>query len=93
MTPISNFGHKQDSKVNAAIISSGTGLSETGLCWDGHQLHPFATERGHSDFGPRNELDVQLVKYFHQKYEHISWEESFHGPGMHIINRFFVTFF
>lgn len=75
-------------KGNAAIISPGTGLGEAGLYWDGSHLHPFATEGGHSDFGPRNETDVELVKYFLEKYKHISWERVVSGPGIYSIYQF-----
>jgi len=43
---------------NAALIAPGTGLEEAGLFWDGSYYHPFATEGGHCDFSPRNEVDV-----------------------------------
>ncbi len=85
---ITIYKGKGDGKGNAAIISPGTGLGEAGLYWDGQQLNPFATEGGHTDFGPRNELDVQLVRYFHQKYEHISWERVVSGPGIYSIYQF-----
>lgn len=79
---------KGNGKGNAAIISPGTGLGEAGLFWDGNHLHPFATEGGHTDFGPRNELDIQLVQYFHQQYKHISWERVVSGKGIYSIYKF-----
>ena len=67
---------------NAAIISSGTGLGEAGLYWDGVRYHPFASEGGHCDFGPRNELDIELWRFLHQKYGHVRWERVVSGPGI-----------
>ena len=67
---------------NAAIISSGTGLGEAGLFWDGMRYHPFATEGGHCDFSPRNDLDIELWRYLYQKYGHVSWERVVSGPGI-----------
>ncbi|MGB5781171.1 MAG: glucokinase, partial [Eudoraea sp.] len=73
---------------NAVIISPGTGLGEAGLYWDGAQYHPYATEGGHCDFSPRNELDWELWKSLHQKYGHVSWERVVSGPGIYGIYQF-----
>ncbi len=67
---------------NAAILSAGTGLGEAGLYWDGARYHPFATEGGHCDFSPRNELDVALWRFLQKKYGHVSWERVLSGPGI-----------
>jgi glucokinase len=67
---------------NAAVLSVGTGLGEAGLYWDGARYHPFATEGGHCDFSPRNELDVELWRFLQKKYGHVSWERVLSGPGI-----------
>ncbi|WP_255535224.1 glucokinase [Cellulophaga sp. E16_2] len=67
---------------NAVIISPGTGLGEAGLFWDGTAYHPFASEGGHCDFGPRNDFDLEIWKYFQQKYGHVSWERLLSGQGI-----------
>lgn len=76
---------KYGSKIegNAVIISPGTGLGEAGLYWDGARYHPFATEGGHCDFSPRNDFDLEIWQYFHQKYGHVSWERLLSGQGIH----------
>lgn len=68
---------------NIALISPGTGLGEAGLFWDGTYYHPFASEGGHCDYGPRNESDVEVWNYFLQKYGHVSWERLISGPGIY----------
>lgn len=73
---------------NAVIISPGTGLGEAGLYWDGAHYHPYATEGGHCDFSPRNELDWELWKSLHQKHGHVSWERVVSGPGIYGIYQF-----
>jgi len=75
---------KYGSKIegNAVIISPGTGLGEAGLYWDGSAYHPFATEGGHCDFSPRNDFDLEIWKYFQQKYGHVSWERLLSGQGI-----------
>ncbi len=67
---------------NAVIISPGTGLGEVGLFWDGKTFHPFPSEGGHCDFSPRQDLDVELWRYLHKKYGHVSWERILSGPGI-----------
>ena len=73
---------------NAAVISAGTGLGEAGLFWDGTMHVPFAAEGGHADFGPANELQMELWQYLHNKFGHVSWERVLSGPGQYNIYEF-----
>jgi glucokinase len=75
---------------NAALIAAGTGLGEAGLYWDGAAHRPFACEGGHTDFGPRNELEVDLLRYLRKKFDHISYERIVSGPGIYNLYRFLV---
>jgi glucokinase len=76
------------SKGNIAIIAPGTGLGEAGLFWDGQRYHPFATEGGHSDFGPRMPIDIEIFHYLQQQYGHVSWERVVSGMGIKNIFHF-----
>jgi glucokinase len=76
------------SKGNIAIIAPGTGLGEAGLFWDGQRYHPFATEGGHSDFGPRTHLDVEIFYFLQQQFGHVSWERVVSGMGIKNIFHF-----
>jgi glucokinase len=67
---------------NAAIIAAGTGCGEAGLYWDGRRHHPFATEGGHADFAPRDELEADLLLYLLARHEHVSVERLVSGPGL-----------
>jgi glucokinase len=67
---------------NQAVISAGTGLGEAGMVWDGSQYRIFATEGGHSDFAPRNELEIELFRYLSGQYGHVSYERVVSGPGL-----------
>jgi glucokinase len=71
-----------DAKGNTAIISAGTGLGEAGLHFEGTMRRPFASEGGHADFAPRNELEIDLLRYLLTKYEHVSYERVLSGPGL-----------
>jgi glucokinase len=67
---------------NQGVISAGTGLGEAGMVWDGSEYRIFATEGGHSDFAPRNELEIELFRYLSGRYGHVSYERVVSGPGL-----------
>ncbi len=67
---------------NAAVISAGTGLGEAGLFWDGERHHPFASEGGHGDFGPRDDDEIDLWRWVYAKYGHSSYERVCSGMGL-----------
>src|SRR5262245_22969995 len=73
---------------NAAIISAGTGLGEAGYHWDGARLAPFASEGGHADFAPHDELTIDLYRWLHRRFGHVSWERVVSGPGLVNIYQF-----
>jgi len=64
---------------NMAVISPGTGLGQAGIFWDGRKHIPFACEGGHSDFAPRTELEVGLLKHLFTPYGHVSCERVLSG--------------
>ena len=73
---------------NVAVISAGTGLGEAGILWSDHKLLPFASEGGHADFAPTNELQVELLEYLAQKEAHVSCERVLSGKGLQNIYEF-----
>jgi glucokinase len=74
---------------NRALISAGTGLGEAGLYADGKGgYHPFPSEGGHTDFGPRNELEMDLLRYLMGRFDHVSYERVLSGPGLYNIYQF-----
>jgi len=74
---------------NRALISAGTGLGEAGLYADAEgAYHPFPSEGGHADFAPRNDLEVELLRYLLGRFEHVSYERVLSGPGLHNIYEF-----
>ncbi len=75
---------------NAALISVGTGLGEAGLYWDGHIHRPFASEGGHTNFGPRDELEAELWRYLRKQFDHVSYERVLSGNGLFRIYRFLI---
>ncbi len=73
---------KASPQGNQAVIAAGTGLGEAGMYWNGTQHEVFATEGGHADFAPRNELEVELFRYLNTQYGHVSYERILSGPGL-----------
>lgn len=71
-----------------AILAPGTGLGQGYLCWDGERYRPGASEGGHADFAPADELQTRLLEHLRAQYGHVSWERVLSGPGLHAIYRF-----
>ena len=68
---------------NRALISAGTGLGEGFLVWDGRNYVPYPSEGGHADFAPRNEDEIDLLRFLMQKYNgRISQERVVSGQGL-----------
>lgn len=78
-----------DAVGNSVVIAAGTGLGEAGLHWDGKAYHPFACEGGHTDFAPRTELEIELLRYLLVRFGHVSYERVLSGPGLHTLYQFF----
>jgi glucokinase len=73
---------------NRAVIAAGTGLGQAGMFWDGRQHQVFACEGGHSDFGPRGNLQIELLRYLAAKFGRVSYERVLSGPGLVNIYQF-----
>jgi len=68
---------------NGALIAAGTGLGEAALHWEGKDHRPVASEGGHGDFAPRNELEIELLRYLMNRFGHVSYERALSGPGIY----------
>ena len=89
------------SSGNRAVIAAGTGLGEGGIFWDPRaglggavgdgRWRAFASEGGHSDFAPRDERQIALLKFLLGKYPNASWERVLSGPGLRNIYDFLIT--
>jgi len=68
---------------NRALIAAGTGLGEGLLIWNGHSHVPYPSEGGHSDYAPRNEDEIDLLRFLKQKNDgRISFERVVSGMGL-----------
>jgi glucokinase len=74
---------------NRALIAAGTGLGEGLLIWNGRTHTPYPSEGGHTDYAPRNEDEIDLLRFLKQKYNgRISQERVVSGPGLTNIYEF-----
>lgn len=73
-----------ESNSPIAVIGAGTGLGEGFLTRQGKNYQPFSSEGGHTDFAPRNSMEIDLFKYLQKKLdqEHISVERVVSGQGI-----------
>ena len=67
---------------NRAVIAAGTGLGEAGSYWDGRRHRPWATEGGHACFAPRDELEIELLRFLARRFPRVSWERVVSGRGL-----------
>jgi glucokinase len=74
---------------NRGLIAAGTGLGEGILAWNGRIHVPYPSEGGHTDFGPRNEEEIELLRFLQQKYNgRVSYERVVSGMGLTNIYEF-----
>lgn len=45
------------------VIAPGTGLGEAFLTWDGGRYHAYASEGGHTNFGPSTPREIELLRF------------------------------
>ena len=65
-----------------AVLGAGTGLGEGFLVWGGERYVALASEGGHTDFAPRDALQLRLVDDLRSRYGQASWERVLSGPGL-----------
>ena len=86
-----NAGTEPHHDGNIAVIAAGTGLGEAFLFWDGEHFHPVASEGGHSDFAPQNQIEDELIAHLRLRFgPHVSCERVLSGPGFHHVYTFLV---
>jgi glucokinase len=86
---LSGAGMPKKTGANIAVIAAGTGLGEAFLIWDGKRFVPSASEGGHADYSPRNDLEISLHQFLRARYGHVSWERVLSGNGLGSVYDFF----
>jgi glucokinase len=73
----------RDPKGPWAVIGAGTGLGEAIATPVGPGYREvIATEGGHTSFAPRTELEIGVLRFLMQRYDHVSWERILSGDGL-----------
>ena len=70
------------------VIGAGTGLGEAYLSWNGDRYEVYPTEGGHTDFAPRNALEIELLQYLQKRHDRVSVERVVSGMGIVAIYQF-----
>ena len=70
------------------LLAAGTGLGEAHLFWNGKQYMVVGSEGGHTDFAPRNEQEIELLRFMKKKHDCVSVELILSGRGFHTIHTF-----
>lgn len=64
------------------VLAPGTGLGEGFLVRGPHENEVIASEGGHVDFAPTNEVEIALLQYLLAKHKRVSYERVLSGPGL-----------
>ena len=83
-----NKGNPQKNGTRC-LISAGTGLGESIMVWDGKKYKPIPSEGGHTDFAPRNKIEIDLLNHLINKYGRVSYERILCGPGLMNVYEYF----
>ncbi len=75
-------------KATKVLLAAGTGLGEAILFWDGNRHIVAATEGGHTDFAPRNDKEIELLRHLMKRYTHVDFELILSGRGFRTIHEF-----
>ena len=65
-----------------AVIGAGTGLGQAILFWHHDYYEVIATEGSKADFGPTDELQLELARYLMKRHGRASYEMVLSGAGL-----------
>lgn len=74
-----------------AVIGAGTGLGQAIVMNTPEGPRVIDTEGGHTDFAPRNELEVLLLRWLWQRVGRVSVERAVSGQGLCALYDFLVS--
>lgn len=69
------------------LLGSGTGLGVSGLIPAHEGWIALGTEGGHTNFAPRDEREIAILRYAMREHDHVSFERLLSGPGLELMHR------
>jgi glucokinase len=66
------------------LIGAGSGLGVSGLIPAGDGWVALGTEGGHASFAPRDEREIDILRYAMTQHPHVSFERLVSGPGLEL---------
>jgi len=75
---------------NQALIAAGVGLGEALIMRHGEQVLPYASEGGHGDFAPGNQVEAELWEYLYSEKGKVEVEDVLSLSGLVRIYDFLV---
>jgi glucokinase len=74
-----------------AVIGAGTGLGEALLVPTAAGPRVLASEGGHCDFAPRDDLEIDLLRHLLGRHARVSYERVVSGPGLVALYEFLIA--
>ena len=68
------------------LLGSGSGLGVSGLIPTGDGWIALGTEGGHASFAPRDEREIDILRFALKRFAHVSFERLLSGPGLGLIH-------
>lgn len=74
---------------NRLVIGAGSGLGVSPVKNCNGIFIPQASEGGHIDFAPVNEKQMEILRWLHKKWSHVSYERLLSGEGLETLYFFY----
>lgn len=76
---------------NIGLVAAGTGLGQAMLFFDGTRYCPYASEGGHVDFSPGNQLETELWEFLYGHQGYVEAEDVISLSGLDRIYHFMLA--
>ncbi len=73
------------------VLGAGTGLGMSGLIPAADGWVALGTEGGHANVAPRDEREMDILRFAWKEFPHVSFERLLSGPGLELIYRALVA--